>query len=382
MTYLILGSGASGIFAADRLRELDTAADIIVATKDEAPYYKMYLPDLISGGMKQDRILSKTCNQFKRNKIELLTGHEACGIETGTKKVSFANGQSIAYDKLLIATGTRPYIPFMGIEDMEPATLDSLKGALHLSERIVPLDRVVVIGAGLTGIQTAAALSKAGLHVTVLEKEPILLGAHLNREQSDALVKLMERSNIKVVVSCDIKEIAKGCVIPEKGEAIRFSHLIIACGTIPNIEFLAGNGVDISRGLEINGKYETIIDSVYAAGSVAHCDKNEDCYENAKKQGLEAALCMAGQKPEEVSYMSYPVTLRELDLSYWGDFGLESGYEIIKIKQKDIYKKLVLDNGSLKGFIFIGDSKKTKTALSYVIEKKTVSEIELRELLG
>jgi nitrite reductase (NADH) large subunit len=383
MTYLILGSGTAGIAAAEKLREIDTGSEIIIAAKEDQPYHKMYLPDFLSGSMKRDKLISRSFSQLKKNKIELLTGSEATAVDPDVKKVSFGNAGDISYDKLLVATGTRTFIPSsLFLQDIGIMTVDSLKNASLMSEKIIPLDRAAVVGAGLTGIQTAVSLSKAGLNVVLLEKEQQLLGRLLNKEQSDALIKLMASSGVKVIISAVMTDINKGNIVLDHDGPVRFDHLVSACGTVAETGILPGCGLDASGFISVNEMYETSFASVYAAGSVIKGSGEIMCSDLAGEQGTAAAMCMAGLKPEAVTKAVCPVIMRELEFSFWGDFLPDDKYETIRIKQKNVYKKLVLDNGHIKGFIFIGDSRKAKTAVTYVGENRKVTETDLREILA
>jgi len=378
MTHLIIGSGAAGITAAGKLREIDPSGDIIVASSDTEPYMKMYLTDYISGSIKPDRILTGDLIKGKKNDIVFLPGKTLASIDAENKIVYFIDKSSLEYDRLLVATGTRAVIPQIDLDDDVVYHLsDSLDGVKRITENIIPLDKAVVIGAGATGIQTAVSLSKAGLHVSIIERDPVILKRHLDKIQSDTLIRILERTGIRVFVSRECSVIRKDRVVFKTGDEIQFDHLVFCCGQEPCSDFLTDSGIVYDPYVNINQMCKTNIEDIYAAGSVA----GALCNQQAVKQAEIAAYGMADAKcPGLEGY--HPFVMRDLELSFYGRFHDPDRSGEITLKQKHEYKKLVLDQGNLSGFIFIGDCRKTKTAVNLINEKKNIGDAELRDLMG
>jgi nitrite reductase (NADH) large subunit len=378
MTHLIIGSGAAGIACAGKLREIDPSVDIVIASSDTEPYMKMYLPDYISGTIKPEKILTGDLTKGKKNNIIFSPGKTLASIDPENRRAYFFDESSMDYDKLLIAAGTRAVMPQVDMdEDVVYYVPDSLDSIKNITEKIIPLDKAVVIGAGATGIQTAVSLSKAGLHVTIIENRPIILKRHLDKIQSDTLIRVLDKMGIRVLVSHDSLRIKKDMMISDKGDEIQFDHLFFCCGQEPCTDFLKDSGIKHDPYIGIDKKGMTNIEDIYAAGSVAAAV----CNLQAVRQAETAACNMAGIE-DQVCEGYYPFLMRDLELSFYGRHDPADGNEEIIVKQKHEYKKLVLDHGSLSGFIFIGDCRKTKTALSFIYEKKTVGDAELRELMG
>ena len=378
MKYLILGAGPAGRAAVEMLMELDPGSDISIAFAEEMPYYRMYLPDYISGNMKYDRLKCKFPPASWKKKVSLFENHIAVRLDMSVREVLFENGRTIGYDKLLMATGRCSDLSDLDIEPgVEFFLIDTLKNVLDISQKAVPLDKAVVLGAGLTGIQTAVSLAKAGLHVTLLEKEPLLLSMHLNGEQSDILARVMDKSGIKTVRSFLCKKIGKGHVVSDDCSEIPFNELFITCGTSPSTGYTGKHDILPDTGINPSRSFETNMKDIYAAGSII----SACCSDEAAKQGSAAAAEMCGRQGEYRKDDIF-VDLREFDLSFYGCFNPEEEHNQVVIRQKEEYKKLVMSDGKLSGFIYIGDSSKARLAFGMASERKQIGDAELRELLG
>lgn len=364
MTYVILGSGAAGMAAAEKLRELDNEAQIIVASKEENPYHRMYLPDLLAGSMKKERIFSGAISLYKKKSITFTSGFTAVSIDIKSKKVYSKNNESLNYDKLLVAIGTQALIPDIFVSSGFRYILpDSLETIEKLKEEIIPLEKAAVIGAGLLGIQIVASLLKNGLSVSLIEKEDRILKNIMTKEQSDTLIRLLIKNGAEVYTASETVDVKERVLVLKNSKEVWFDHLFLTCGAV--------NSISISiPDLEISS-------DIFFAGACARSHS----FLQASEQGMKVAYEMCGGQPQ-AGADSYPVILRDIELAYMGDFNTLKEAQKIIVRQKTEYKKLVIEDGLLTGFIFIGDSKKARLACSYITDKKPVMDADLRELLG
>ena len=364
MTYLILGCGPAGISAAEKIRELEPDSEVKITEKEEKPYYKMYIPEYISGSMKYEKVLSISHFKCKKTGIELLTGYEAIKIDAMKNEVLFRNNKIIKYDKLLIAVGNHSILPDIIIsDDCKYLFVDSLVEAEKVRDNFVPLDKAIVIGGGLKGLQISVAIAKIGLHVDLFEKEPLLLIGSLNKEQSDSLIRMLEEYNIKISTSSKIKSITGQEVIMSDGKNFNFDHIVFTTGSKPNTEL-----------------YED--EKILSSKNIFLCDGYFDSYEAALQMGEQSAYNMTRIEYKDKINQIFKVDLREVQLAFWGNFNPTQEFEEIIIRQKDAYKKIVLNNRDIKGFIFIGDNKKVGKIMEFIQNKCKVSSTDLRELLS
>jgi len=390
---VILGNGAAGISAAEKLRQLDDNCEITVVSIEDVPVYtKFMLPDYIGGKIARNKLILRDMNYYDKNRIKLLLSEKIENIDSHQKVVRLLSGNILEYDKLLVAVGGSPVIPNIeGLRDIKYFTLNSIKDADNIIENAAEGQKAVIIGAGLTGIETAFALKRLGMNVTLVERGSRILPQQLDAASAEMLVEMIRNEGIELLLQRDVQRIVKndGCLIEmADGERIGFDMLVIAIGTRPNLDIVKGLDIKTNRGILVNNYMETSVKDIYAAGDVAELQNNNNTgtvssyiWPNALAQGKCAASNMAGQVQEFSSDAGFTnaVRLRDIPFVSMGMINpVEKEYESLVFcdKEAHIYRKVVLRDNKIKGLILLGDTSAANILSDFVKNGKDISEIK------
>lgn len=274
MHLVIIGNGIAGITAARHVRKLDPGARITVLS-DEGDYFYsrtalmyVYMGHMTVGHTKpyEDRF-------WPENRIALVRDYVE-RVDTGAKSLRLRSGGSLGYDKLLIATGSRGRRGGWPGEDLAGVQgLYGLPDLAAMEANTAGVERAVVVGGGLVGVEMAEMLRTRGIGVTLLVREAGYLDFVLPPEESGMVAREIRRHGVDLRLGTEVREIVgEGrvrAVVTTDGEAIPAGFVGVAIGVEPNVGFLAGSGVEAGRGVLVNERFETNVPDVYAAGDCA-----------------------------------------------------------------------------------------------------------------
>lgn len=392
MKYVILGNGAASISAAEKLRQTSDSCDITVVSVEDTPVYtKFMLPDYIGGKISREKLTLRDMNYYNQNRIKLLLGRNVENIDIDSKLVRLNNGEVLEYDKLLCAVGGKPVIPpIEGLNDIKYFTLNSLKDADEIIESAKEVNKAVIVGAGLTGIEIAFALKRLGMTVTIVERETRILPRQLDLASAEMLVEMLRKEDIGLILGCGVQSVkSDNGFIAElsSGEKLGFDMLVISIGTRPNLEVVNGTGIKVNRGILVNDYMETSIKDIYAAGDVAELEGHGNSgtvssyiWPNALAQGKCAASNMAGevQQFSRDAGLSNAVRLRDIPFLSMGLINPAEGeYEVLVYSDADshVYRKVVLKDNIIKGMILLGDTSAGNILGDFIKKGKSISDI-------
>lgn len=274
MQYVILGAGPAGVTAAETIRAHDKSGTItLVGGEPEPPYSRMAIPYLLHGSIEErGTYLRQDDNHYNTLGITYKTG-TAERVDPVTKKVALAGGETIAYDKLLLATGASPIIPPIPGADLEGVhncwTLADAREILKRADRGAP---VVLVGAGFIGSIVLEALYQRGCRLTVVEIAPRMVARMMDETAGGMLGRWCEAKGVNVVTDTRVEEISKTGGGSEL--AVRLSNrslvpaqlVVLAAGVRPNIGFLEPSGIETDQGIKVSNYLETSAPDIYAAG--------------------------------------------------------------------------------------------------------------------
>lgn len=277
MKHLIIGAGPAGVVAAETLRKLDKDASItILGDEPEPPYSRMAIPYLLIDNIdEQGTYLRKDQGYFERQNIDVVIGR-AQSLDPANKTVKLDSGDSLSYDKVLVATGSRPIKPPVpGIDHEKVTNCWTLEDARKITSGIRKGAPVVLIGAGFIGCIILEALVAAGANLTVIEMGNRMVPRMLDEKCGSLLEKWCENQGVNVMTSTTVTEIeSKGenvLVKTSGGAEVEAELVISAAGVKPNAEFLEGSGVKlVEGGIEIDEYMQASVADIYAAGDVAY----------------------------------------------------------------------------------------------------------------
>jgi NAD(P)H-nitrite reductase large subunit len=350
MKHIIIGNGPTGLVAAETLRRLQPDAEIaLIGDAPEPPYSRMAIPYFLQGSIAiEGTHLRKESDHYAKRNIHLVQGRVA-RVDPGAKHIDFADGKRLAYDKLLIATGShpiRPDVPGMDLPNVH--TCWTLADARAIAEKARPGSRVLQLGAGFIGCIIMEALAARGTKLTVVEMGDRMVPRMMTAKAGAMIRQWVEKKGVSVHVNSAITAIEKqGDALAVKvsggGTPMAADLVICAAGVRPNIGFLVGSGIEIGRGVRVDNRMQTSVSDIHAAGDVTeangfHSGQPElnAIQPNAADQARIAAHNMAGDSSASQGSLAINVldTLGLISTSFGQWWGAEkkdcgSGVELV-----------------------------------------------------
>jgi len=382
--YLIIGNGVAGTTAVENIRKLDKAGKITVVTEESTPfYYRMRLPDFISGDLAEDKLSAKKDQWYIDQGIELKLNTRIQGADPGKRVVTTQSGSGISYDRLLIATGSRSFIPPMkGAEKKGVFALRTLKDARDIVAWAKSIQKVVLIGGGLLGLEAGKALRKLGKNLTVVEFFPRLLPRQLDAAGGGRLQKIMEGMGFSFRLGAKTQEITGedrvSGVLLEGGELLTAEMVIVSAGVRPALELAKELNLDHDKGVKVDDQMRTNQPEIYAAGDVAEFKGIPyGIWTAATEQGQIAGTNMAGGSAlYKGTVMANTLKVVGIDLASAGNIDAENKLESKVFTDEKVYKKIVLENDQIAGCIMLGDTKGFTKITKLMSEKQNVAQIK------
>ncbi len=304
MHIVIIGNGISGVTAARWVRKLSEHKITIISSETEYFYSRTALMYIYMGHMRQQDTQPYEPWFWAKNRIELLHKH-VDSVAFEAKELSFSDGSSLAFDKLIIATGSKSNKFGWPGQD-----LNGVGGLYHIQdlERMNKyshgLQKAVIVGGGLIGIEMAEMFNSRKIPVTMLVREESYWNNVLPTEESAMINKHIKKHHIDLRLGVNLQEItsddngnANGIIIKETGEKIDCGFVGLTAGVSPNIQFLKDSGLETGRGILVDKFLETNIKDVYAIGDCA-----EQRSPMSGRRGVEAIWYTGRMMGETVAY--------------------------------------------------------------------------------
>jgi len=365
--YLIIGNSFAGTHAAKSIRSIQPESDITICGREKYPFYsKPKLPAFLAGEVPLEKIFIYPEAWYPENNLKLLLNETAVSIDAGAKKVHFADGKKLSYDKLLIANGSKAaFPPIAGLDHPWVFSLRTLDDAIAIREYARGKKDVIVIGGGLLGLEAGNALRKLGLNVQVIEFFDRLLPRQMDKAGSLILQKKFEEMGFSLVLGVVTEKIyeenGKRLVKLKDGRTFSADFVLVSAGIAPDVELARTAQLTINKGIEVCDCLRTNNPDIYAAGDVAeHKGRIYGIWPAAEEQGKLAGTNMTGE--EEVyqgTVMSTTLKVLGIDLSSLGDITGEGAREYSRVDDaNNIYQKIFVRDNRIIGAILLGDIKK------------------------
>lgn len=316
MRHVILGAGPAGVTAAETIRKHDPKSEItLISGEPEPPYSRMAIPYLLEGKIGEDGThLRQVDGHYDKFAIAYKQG-PATKLDTDAKTLTCADGSTLGYDKLLIATGATPIRPpIEGLDSPGVHTCWTLADAREISKHAKSGQPVVLVGAGFIGCIILESLAKMGVKLTVVEMGDRMVPRMLDETAGNMLRRWCEEKGVRVVTEATVQSISTSAHIQSQsqskapasepgffaklfgagskpaaappvpsapanaapltvtlkdGQTLPAALVVVAAGVKSNIGFLEGSGVETDRGIKVDSFHETSVSDVYAAGDVA-----------------------------------------------------------------------------------------------------------------
>jgi nitrite reductase (NADH) large subunit len=363
--YLIIGNGVAGTTAAENIRRHDTSGEITIVSREDLPfYYRIRLPELLSGSITEPELIAKSQSWYEEKKITLKLHTEVTRADHDQRKIFTADNITLAYDSLLLANGSHPFLPpIKGSEKNGFFTLHTVSDVRIISEFAQKVSQVVFIGGGLLGLETANALHKLGKKITVVEALPRLLPRQLDIEGAARLQHIFENKGYTFKLGTVTREIIGDGNVEqiylENDEILPAEMVIISAGVRPNLKLAERLGLDTDKGVIVDKYLQTSVPGIYGAGDVIEFDgRTYGIWPAAMEQGRIAGTNISGgNEIYQGTILSNILKVAGIDLASAGNIDENSQYESKIVATDTIYKKVVIENGKIIGCIMLGDRK-------------------------
>jgi 3-phenylpropionate/trans-cinnamate dioxygenase ferredoxin reductase component len=317
-TYVIIGASLAGAKAAETLRDEGFGGNIVlIGDERERPYERPPLSKgYLLGNDEKSSIYVHDANWYAEHDVDLRLGVTATALDPAARQVTLESGESVGYDRLLLATGSSPrHIPIPGADLGGVLYLRRVEDSERLGKTLHEGGSVVIAGAGWIGLEVASAARQAGCDVTIVEPEPTALHRHLGPELGQVFTDLHTEHGVVFRFGESAGELrGSGGQVTEavtsSGAVLPAHAVVVGIGAVPNVGLAADAGLEVGNGVVVDAALRTSDPDIYAAGDIANAYHplfgrrvRVEHWANALNSGPAAAKSMLGQ---EVTYDHVP----------------------------------------------------------------------------
>ncbi|MDY6877824.1 MAG: FAD-dependent oxidoreductase [Chloroflexota bacterium] len=373
--YVIAGGSAAGMAAAQVIRELDSRGDITVLSAEaDPPYYRPLIPFIIDGHKTADEISMLGQGPYTAPNVDVRLNATVTSVDSDAHTVTINDAGHVEYDKFLIATGSRPYVPptIQGADTPGAYALRTLADAHSITERVGVTRNAIMAGGGMLNLKAAFALLERGLTVTLVVTSPEVLSQVMEPDGAALIRDGLERAGLRIITGRNITQIIAGPngvtgVLLDSGEELPCEIVCIGKGVQPNVEFLAGSRVHVDEGVVADKHTACNVPDVYTAGDVAVTFDPitgkrimTALWTNAVEMGRCAGRNMAGRPTAYTGTFGILNATQVAEVPFVS-MGIvhtnDTNYETHVFHTADTYRKMVFtaDGERLIGAVFVGD---------------------------
>ena len=403
MRYLIIGNGAAGNAAAEAIRWRDPRGEItLLSDEPHAAYYRPLLPFLIYDAPESANLYRDALHTPRDVNVRLGTRVQA--IAPTEHRVTLEDGETLAYDQLLLATGASPVRPpIAGITGDGVFVVRRLDDITAIKAAAQNAQRAVIVGGGRIGVKTALALRHLGIEVTIVEMLRWIVPLQFDAEAAKIFHAVLRAEGVEMLFGRKAQRITKVTSVTRRGGAVKSVTLddgtrlpadfvVVATGVQANTALARAAGIATRRGVLVNTRLETNVPDVYAAGDVVETNEVvtgesvvSGIWTNAVAMGHVAGENMAGTARE---YAGAFGVLNALDLAGIPVISVgvvnppaRRGYAVHKSQDGATCRKLVFRDGTLVGVLLVGDIEKAGLYTTLIRERADVRTVK-EALLG
>ncbi|MET0106731.1 MAG: nitrite reductase large subunit NirB [Sedimenticola sp.] len=365
---VLIGNGMAGVRTLEELLKLSADKyDITVFGDEPHPNYNRIMLSPVLAGEKQfDEIILNSAEWYAEHNITLYSGSPVIQIDRINRKVIAADGTEAEYDRLLLATGSNPFILPVPGHELEGvigfrtiADVDAMLSAARNHQN------AVVIGGGLLGLEAASGLLNQGMKVTVIHLPDVLMERQLDEPAAKMLQDELESRGLEIITGANTESLQGDerveQLILKDGREIPANLVVMAVGIRPNISLALEAGLHCERGIVVNDTMQTFDPSIYAVGEcVQHRGETYGLVAPLFEQGKVCAnhLAHLGYGRYEGSSTATRLKVTGVELFSAGNFMGDEGTEAIVLKDasRGVYKKLVIRDEKIEGAVLYGDT--------------------------
>jgi nitrite reductase (NADH) large subunit len=393
---VVIGNGMAGMRTVEELLKLAADAyEITVFGSEPHPNYnRILLSPVLAGEQTIDEIVLNTREWYAENGIALHAGSAVTRIDRARRTVETADGIAASYDRLLIATGSTPFmLPVPGADLPGVITYRDIADTEAMIDASRAHKQAVVIGGGLLGLEAANGLKLRGMDVTVVHLMPWLMERQLDRTAADMLQKTLEAKGLGFRLEAKTEALVPGDdgrvagVRLASGETLPAQLVVMAVGIRPNVALAKAAGLHCDRGIVVNDTLQTFDPRVYAIGEcVAHRGATYGLVAPLFEMAKVCANHLAGYGIARYagSQVSTKLKVTGVDLFSAGDFTGGKGTEEIVLADPagGMYKKLVVRDDKLVGGVLYGDTADGAWYFKLLRDGRSIASIRDRLVFG
>ena len=393
---IVVGAGAAAYRFINTYRSLNRKDEIVVISKEKNTFYnRVLLPEYVNNRLAWDRLQKFRNGEMEALDFTIYPENEVTSIDRQQKVVIDKFGEKHSYDKLILATGSRAYLPNDAPENLEGVfTMRTRQDADYLKKYLHPNGHILIIGGGLLGLELAASLREINVFVSILQLGSRLMERQIDNIAGQLLLDFIDEKDITVYMNDQllhaVKDEATGKLKIQlrSGRVLTADAMVYAVGTKPNIEFALDAGIESARGIMVNDYLQTNDPNIFAIGEIAeHNGKILGITSAAEKQADVLARFIHGdlQSTYDGAVSMNILKLSGLDLCSIGISEIPAnneGYDEILFIDASMryYKKCIIKDDRLVGAILVGDKSEFAEFKNLIENRIELSEKRLQLL--
>ncbi len=379
--YLIIGNGISGLSAAREIRKNDESGSItMVSSEPYLTYYRVKLTECISKNFSKEEFLVNKEDWYKENSIDVILSKIVEKVDFDNNLVKLDDGVLIKYRKLLLAMGSRPFIPpIAGKFKKGVFALRTLRDLRYIQDYFLSCKKVTVIGGGLLGLEAAWSIKQLNKEVNIINRSSYLLSKQLDEELSRKLEKKLKNLGFNIYLDSSAEEIlgentVNGVKLSGK-EIVETNGVLISSGIRSNLDLVRETKLNFDKGIIVDKHLKTNLPNVYAAGDVAEVEGVVlGLWTAGNEQGKIVGSNMTGDNKEYTTPKPY-TSLEIGDIKLFSAGNVKKSDKIYEYKEgEDIHHKLFTTNGTITGGILFGDIKEMFKLRKAILDQTQVSD--------
>jgi nitrite reductase (NADH) large subunit len=390
---VVVGNGMAAARLVDELTKVALGRYAIAVIGDEPrlAYNRVLLSSVLAGETASHDIELKPAAWWRDRGVTVKYGCRATAIDVGRRELKVANEESIAFSKLVLATGSTPLrLNVSGTDLAGVYTFRDSRDVDLLLTLAAQKKRVVVVGGGLLGLEAAYGLARRGARVTLIHLMDRLMERQLDAPAAELLKSLVERKGITILLNANTARLhgethVEGVELVD-GRRIDADAVIFAAGIRPNVTLAKDAGIPVNRGIVVDDTLQTGAPHIFAIGECA--EHRGICYglvEPAYEQaGVLARHLAGGAASYDGSVVATNLKVSGVSVFSAGDFIGANGSETIVLNdvRHSTYKKLVISDGRLTGAILVGDVGDALWYLELIRNRQPIAGIRNRMMFG
>ncbi|MDO3676774.1 nitrite reductase large subunit NirB [Paenibacillus ehimensis] len=390
---VLVGNGMAGVNVIEHLLKLAPGKyEITIFGSEPHPNYnRILLSYVLAGDSSVEDIVIHPWDWYKANGITLYTGHTVTAIDTQAQTVTSDQGITVAYDKLILATGSNPFmLPLPGADKEGVMAYRTIRDCELMIDAAKKYKKAVVIGGGLLGLEAARGFLNLGMKVDVVHLGDTLMERQLDRTASKLLQEALEAQGMNFLLEKQSAEIVGDQRVAglkfKDGSVAEADLVVMAVGIRPNIELAKSIGLEVNPGIVVNDYMQTSMPEIYAVGECAmHRGVVYGLVAPLYEQGAVLAKHLAGVEtaPYEGSIVYTKLKVSGVDVFSGGQFLESEGCKTIRVHDdySGVYKKVVIQDNKMIGAVLFGDTSDGTRLMQMIRDGSDISGMEKASIL-